>query len=301
LEEYKIPVITGPTGVGKTEISHNIAKKYGFEIVSADSRQCYQYMDIGTAKPEEWRRREVRYHLLDILPPEKILSGGEYGRIAREVINRVLKKGKKVMVVGGSGLYIEAIFFPLHELPSSWEIRKKIEEKPLEEIYRYLKKIDPKRAEKIGKRDKKRIIRAVEIYMLTGKKPSEIFRKKREKFLSPLFIGITMKREELYKRIEKRVEKMIENGFVEEVKRLKEMGYEKKLNAFNAVGYREIFDYLEKRITLEEAKKTIIKKTKNFIRRQYAFLKRFKDIQWIENGKDAERRIEEILKMHGII
>ncbi len=304
MEEYKnklIPVIIGPTGVGKTEISHNIAKKYGFEIISLDSRQCYKYMDIGTAKPEEWRRKEVKYHMLDIITPSEEISAGEFGKIVQNLLLSLLKQGKKIMAVGGSGLYIEAVFFPLHPLPASQKIREELLNKPVEELYAELVRIDPERAKEISKTDKKRIIRAIEIYRLTGEKPSVLLKKERKKFLNPIFLGITMSRKKLYKRIEERLEKMIEEGFIEEVKKLKEMGYTKNLNAFNALGYAEMFDYLEGKLTLEEAKKIIIKKTKLFIRRQYAFFKKFKPILWIERDEQVEQKIENVLIRYGII
>lgn len=301
--KLKIPVIIGPTGVGKSEVAHSFAKNYGFEIISADSRQCYKYMDIGTAKPGIKEQKEVKYYMIDIKKPDEEFSAGEYGKLVRELILKLYSEHKKLMIVGGSGLYIQAVFEPFHkELLKSNKLREKLKPLPTSQLHDLLKNIDPKIADRLHPNDRHRILRAIEIKELTGISWYDLIKKKRpDSFLSPIYIGITMERKKLYEKVKERLEIMIEKGFIEEVKRLKQMGYNKELPLFNAFGYRELFEFLEGKRDLEATKDLIIKKTKWYVRRQYAFFKKFRNVYWIERDGKEEERIEAYLKSFGII
>ncbi len=296
----KVPCIVGPTGVGKTEISVKMALKYKAEIISADSRQIYKYMDVGTDKPSQELQKLVKFHLIDIIPPDKVYSAGDYAREALRIIKRLHSQSKRFILVGGSGLYIKALFSPLFpDIGKDSELRDKLGKLPTHKLYQELKKIDPESSNRIHPHDRQRIIRALEVYEITGIPLSEQWKKKSrpKEELLPFYIGLFLKRSLLYSRIYNRFDEMIRRGFIEEVKRLKGLGYSKELYAFNAVGYREIFEYLEGRVSLEKAIKEAKRRTKEYARRQLIWFKNQQGIRWIdcENREEAEGKIERLL------
>ena len=277
----KILVITGITATGKTEVSIKLAKLINGEIISADSMMVYKYMDIGTAKPSMQERQGIPHYAIDVVYPNENFSVQDFLNIAKEKIKEIQNRGKFPIVVGGTWLYIQALLYGLSDAPPADEnLRKKLYEENNENLYKKLLTVDPTYAQKIHINDKKRIVRALEVYHLTGK-PFSSF----HSWNKPLydFIGFVLSREksQIMERIEKRVEKMFDLGLVEEVKFLIEKGFKNSLTAMQAIGYKEVIPYLEGKISLEESKKQIIKNTKNFAKIQIrTFKNKFKDKNW---------------------
>ena len=285
----KVLIILGPTAVGKTKIALEIADKLNGEIVSADSRQVYRYMDIGTAKPTLEEQRRAPHHLIDIINPDEKFSAAECAKRATEAIYEILRRRKKPIVVGGSGLYIRALSEGLFEGPgANVEIRKRLEREAEElgklHLYQRLKIIDPTAARKIYPNDLKKIIRALEVYELTRKTISEL----RQKGAYPLSevefakAGLVLDRKELYRRIDERVDRMFVLGFVEEVKGLINMGYSLELNALDTLGYKEVFSYLQGEIDLNGAIGKMKQSTRNYAKRQLTWFRKDKEIIWFD-------------------
>ncbi|MEO0101771.1 MAG: tRNA (adenosine(37)-N6)-dimethylallyltransferase MiaA [candidate division WOR-3 bacterium] len=290
----KVLTIVGPTAVGKTEVSFLLALRHNLEIISADSRQVYQFLDIGTAKPPKEMRERVKFHLLDIVSPDKVLSAGDFALRAREVMDRLSQEGKRFLICGGSGLYIRAIFKPLAKIPKiDPKIREELQGKSLELLYQELEKVDPTAAQRIHPQDRQRIIRALEVFFQT-KRPLSFFwsGKEGECPYQPFYIGLFLPKKILYRRIEERLARMMQEGFLEEVRRLLDLGYDENLYPFNAFGYKELMRYLKGKLTLEEALRIIKKKTKDYAKRQLTWFKRER-IYWLDNS-DPERTVKEI-------
>ncbi|WP_457639400.1 tRNA (adenosine(37)-N6)-dimethylallyltransferase MiaA [Persephonella sp.] len=267
----RLIVITGTTATGKTELSVELAKHLNGEVISADSMMVYKYMDIGTAKPSEEERQGITHHLIDVVEPDKNFSVKEFVEEADKAIKTVVGKGKTPILTGGTWLYIQALLYGLTDAPpTDWNLRKKLLREDTQSLYSRLKEVDPAYAEKIHQNDKKRIVRALEVYTLSGKPFSYYLEKHRFKENRYRFTGFVLEREkgQLMDRIEKRVDNMFEKGLVEEVQRLVDMGYKSAVTAKQAIGYKELLPYLEGRISLEEAKNQIIKNTKDFAKRQ---------------------------------
>jgi tRNA dimethylallyltransferase len=290
----KVLIILGPTAVGKSKVALEIADKLNGEIISADSRQVYKYMDIGIAKPTSQEQKKVPHHLIDIIKPDEKFSAAEYAKRAREAIHEIVERNKQPIVVGGSGLYIKALTEGFFEGPqANAKIRKRLgkEAKKLgnSHLYQKLKAVDPITASKVYPNDLKRIIRGLEVYELTGKTMAEL--QQRGVYLVPEFefikVGLSLDRKELYQRIEKRVDAMFRGGLLEEVKNLRKMGYSPKLNALNTLGYKELFLYLQRKITLEEAMEKIKQNTRNYAKRQLTWFKKDKEIIWL-SAEDAD-------------
>ena len=296
----KLLVILGPTASGKSELAIKLAKKNNGEIVSADSRQIYRGLDIGTAKPAQKEREIIKHYLIDIKKPNQLYTVWEYKRNAIEAINQIIKNGKVPFLVGGTGLYVKAIVDNL-EIPKvkpDWRLRKslelKIKTRGLKSLYNELIKIDPEAAYIVDSQNPRRIIRAMEVAIKT-RKPFSQQRKKGKYLFDILEIGLSLDKEKLKENIEKRVDKMMKMGLVKEVKNLIKI-YDKNLPTFDAIGYREIIDYLNKKISLTEAIKEIKKNTWHFAKRQMTWFKRDSRIHWINNYKKAERLVEKFLK-----
>lgn len=287
-----LPIIVGPTGVGKTRVGIEVARMIGAEIVSADSRQIYKYMDIGTAKPSLEQRRIVPHWMIDLVEPDVDYSAARYSQEATEVIKNLLTSDKKVLVVGGSGLYIGALvegFFP--SPPADWDLRQRLIEEAQnlgsEALHYRLTRVDPEAAQRIHPNDLKRLVRALEIYELTGVSISKHQAKHKPKGnFSPLYIGLKRRREELRRRIEARVDWMIEKGLIEEVKSILKMGYSPTLNSLNTVGYKEIIAYLGGKFSLDEAVNLIKKNTKAYAKRQLTWFKRISGIEWVDLSEE---------------
>lgn len=299
------PVITiiGPTGAGKTRVSIALAKAVNAEIISADSRQVYKYLDIGTAKPTRLERSEARFHLIDFLEPDESYSCGRFARDAHALLHDICRRGSVPIVCGGTGLYVKALFEPLHELPTS---QKAVKERLVRELvvlgtagmYERLEGIDPAWAKTVKPADKQRILRGLEVYEITGRPLSSfISGKKAAAPFMPRYIGLQLDREVLYKRIDQRFDTMIRAGLVDEVRSLQKLGYAWTLNVFKTIGYKEIVDYLEGRLTLEQAVTAAKRRTRNFAKRQMTWFKRVSGVEWY----DAEEMdIEKIISKYVI-
>lgn len=287
---YPLLCIVGPTAVGKTRISIAAALKTGGEIISGDSMQVYRYMNIGTAKPSSKERKGVPHHLIDILNPDESFSAADFQKNAFQVIPDICSRGRLPILAGGTGLYLKAIVdqYDFGESTANWELREKLRKQANlygnDHLYRRLKKVDPKSAEKIHFNDLKRIIRALEVYLTTGKKISSQGEKPpEERFpLKTLIVGLTMNRGRLYERIEQRVEQMMNQGLVEEVKGLLERGYSPQLVSMQGLGYRHMVKFLQGRYTKEEAVELLKRDTRRFAKRQLTLFRRNNKIFWID-------------------
>ena len=290
----------GPTASGKSEMAVKLAlrlssgqakKKFGIngaEIISADSRQVYRGMDIGTAKPTQKEMAGIPHYLINIISPKKIFTVTQYRKLALKAINKILKKGKIPILCGGTGFYIQAIIDGLiiPEIEPDWKLREKLEKKSAEELFNKLKELDPKRAETIDKKNKRRLIRALEIVIKT-KEPVPLADKK--PFPYPvLMLGINLEKENLEDTIKKRIEKMIRKGLEKEVKNLVEKyGW---VPALQTIGYQEWEQYFNDKIDKKEVKDLIILHTKQFARRQMTWFKRDRRINWIKNYREAPKK-----------
>ena len=270
--------IVGPTAAGKTDLSIRLAAEFDGEIINADSRQAYRYMDIGTAKPTKEERALISHHLFDIVDPDEGFSLALYQELARDAIDQVHRRNRVPILVGGSGQYIWAVLegWGVPEVPPDDEIRKELEKRVEEEgneaLFRELKELDPEAAEQIDPRNVRRVIRALEVCRITGKRFSEL-RIKTPPSYDIRILGVAIEREALFGRIDERVDRMIEMGFVEEVKGLLERGYSSELPSMSSLGYREIGRYLNGEMSLEEAAQQIKYATHRFARHQYSWFK----------------------------
>lgn len=297
----KVLVILGPTGVGKTQVSLKLADIIQGEIVSLDSRLVYKYMNIGTAKPTKEEMKKIAHHLINIVYPDEKFTAADYGRKARQVIKEIIERRKQPIVVGGSGLYLRSLVKGFFKGPKGDEkLRERIreEESKLGPYYLFekLKEVDPKAAERIHRNDLVRIIRALEVYELTGKSITSLQEKgDYEPFeLNFVKVGLTLDRKRLYERIDQRVDKMISEGFLDEVKGLKEKGYSSELKAFKTVGYQELFSYLEGNIDFSSAIDRIKLNTRHYAKRQLTWFRKDQEIKWLNAEK--KNLIELILK-----
>ncbi|MEO0137974.1 MAG: tRNA (adenosine(37)-N6)-dimethylallyltransferase MiaA [candidate division WOR-3 bacterium] len=286
----EIITIIGPTAVGKTEIAIRIAEQFNGEIISADSRQVYKYLDIGTAKPTIEERKRVTFHLIDFLEPDQNYSCGQFARDAERLIEEILAKGKMPIVCGGTGLYIRALFNPLHQLPQAdKELKERLQnllkERGIGYLYKKLQEIDPQWAERIGPKDKQRILRGLEVYEITRTPLSELIKKeKRKPKYRAKYIGIILNRDELYKRIDGRYDRMIENGLVDEVKKILDMGFKPDCYGLRTIGYKEIVKYLQGEWDLQTAIEKAKRHTRNFAKRQVTWFKKIPEISWFHPG-----------------
>ncbi len=273
-ERNLVLVLAGPTAVGKTATSLLLARKLDGEIVSADSRQVYRGMDIGTAKVTPAERAEIPHHLIDIRNPDEIISLGEYKELADAAIADILARGRLPMLVGGTGQYVRAVIegWQIPRVPPQPELRQELEElaarKGKEAVFARLRELDPASALVIDYRNLRRVIRAIEVTMVAGRPFSELQTKQPPPWRI-VQIGLTRPREALYARADARIEAMFEAGWVEEVQALLARGYTPHLPSFASLGYREIAAYLVGDYDLAEAKRLIRRATRAFIRRQY--------------------------------
>lgn len=281
----KVTILLGPTGVGKTEASILLAKKLDTEIISADSMQIYKGMDIGTAKPTIEQRESVRHHMIDIIDPSESYSAGRFIKDSKSIIESLHKSGKIPLIVGGTGLYIRAMTRGIFPGPSAdWKLREdllSIEENQKGSLYDYLKDIDPEAAIKIMPADTRRIIRALEVSLKT-KQGISFFQQKLTAPLPYEFIKVGIKRDrpELYRLIEKRVDKMIDDGLVEEVRKILKMRPDR--TPMQAIGYKEIAMHINGDISLDEAVILIKRNTKRYAKRQFTWFNKEEGIDWID-------------------
>ena len=298
-------VLVGPTAVGKTALSLLLADALGGEIVSADSRQVYKFMDIGTAKPLPEERKVARHHFIDIKIPNQYYSAGEYGREARVCVDEIFNRGKMPIVVGGSGFYIQALVDGLFAPETSDAAVKqhwleKIRVDGIESVLKRLDEVDPITAATLHPNDFQRVVRAMEVWQLSGK-PISLYRKGEEARANfqPLFIGLNRDRPKLYERIERRVDVMLNTGLVEEVQKIQDLGYDSKLNALRTVGYQEVFEYLAGEIKLAEMIDKIKMNTRRYAKRQLTWFRRDARIHWFSLDTESTPQIaEKICKLY---
>ena len=289
----KIPLIilTGPTAVGKTALSIELAKDLNAEIISADSMQIYEYMDIGSAKVTKKEMDGVIHHMIDEVKPDFAFSVSEFQNRANKYIKEIANKGKNVLVTGGTGLYLNSLIYNMDFAKSNSnskireELEKELKEKGIDYMHEKLKSLDSDAASRIHKNNTKRVIRAIEV-CLDGKKMQDFSSdlKYNEEYL-PIIIVLNRDRENLYNRINKRVDIMMESGLVKEVKKLLDMGYDKNLISMQGIGYKEIVKYLEGEYTLDEAVEIIKRDSRRYAKRQITWFKRYKDSKWFDLEK----------------
>lgn len=290
-------IISGPTGVGKTDLIVEISKNLPIEVISMDSRQIYKYMDIGTAKPDPYQLMLVKHHMIDIIEPNEYFNAFLYQKMAKEIEKEILLRGKIPIYVGGTGLYIDALIKGFFEgVPRDENIRKELSKLNEQEpgiLRKMLEEFDPEAASRIHPQDMKRTIRALEVYLKTGKRISEL--QKQDKSDDFVLIVLNTDRNILYERINIRAEKMIEHGLIDEVKELIEK-YDKTLDTFKTIGYREIIDYLDGIYGLETAIHLIKRNTRHYARRQLIYLRRFKNSLWFDPlHSETKEKIVEII------
>lgn len=298
----KILVLAGPTAVGKTDLSIKLAKALNGQIVSTDSMQIYKYMDIGSAKVTEEEMQGIKHHMIDIIEPSEKFSASDYKDRATKAIEDILSRNKLPILAGGTGLYINSVTCNMEftEAESDEEYRKELEnlaeEKGNEFIHNMLKDIDPISYSEIHYNNRKRVIRALEVYKLTGK-PFSSFNAGEEFYNGKYDIKyyvLNMDRAKLYERINKRVDIMMSSGLLEECIKLKDMGYNSSMQSMQGIGYKEVFYYLEGKISLEEAVEMIKKGTRNYAKRQLTWFRR--DPRAIFINKDLYSNDDEILE-----
>jgi len=287
-------VICGPTAVGKTAASVALAQRIGAEIIAADSRTIYRFMDIGTAKPSSEQRRAVPHHLLDIADPDEVVTLATYRGLAAEAIAQVRGRGRVPLLVGGTGLYIRAVVegFTIPAVPPDRELRCRLEETEQHApgaLYARLAAVDPAAAARIHPRNTRRLIRALEVYEHTGR-PISSLQGRGDPLGRALQIGLTMAREALYRAIDDRVDGQIAAGLVAEVRGLLARGYAPSLPSMHGLGYKEIAAHLDGGIPLEEAIRTLKRNTRRFAKRQYTWFRADPRIRWIDvDDRDAEQ------------
>ena len=291
-------IIGGPTAVGKTATAIQVARYFQTEIISADSRQFYKEMSVGTAKPSPSELATIPHHFVDFLHVWEDYNAGDYERDVLQKLDKLFKEHKVVVMTGGSGLYIDAVCYGFDEMPViPPQVRDKLNEdhqaKGLVYLQEQLKKADPVYYDQVDRNNPQRVIRALEVISTTGK-PYSSFRKSKpaQRPFDILFFGLEMPREELYEQINARVDVMIEEGLVEEVKALKEF---KDYNALQTVGYQEIFSYLQNELTLKEAIELIKQNTRRYAKRQLTWFRRNQDTHW-HHPEDPTSIIYEISK-----
>lgn len=300
----EIITIVGPTCSGKTKLSLILAEKINAEIISADSRQVYKFLDIGTAKPEQSFLKIIKHYFIDELKPDENFNASIFAKKSEEIIERILAENKNPIVVGGSGLYIKAIIDGISEsADTNDEIRKELLEIRKKYgndfLYDELKKVDEISASKMLPQNWKRVMRALEVVRITGK---PIWQHHQDEIKISKFsfkqIGLNWQRESLYKNIENRVDEMIEKGLIDEVKSILNRGFEKSINSLNTVGYKEIIQYLDSEISLDRAIELIKRNTRRYAKRQMTWFNADNRIEWhqIKDEEDLIKLAEIIAK-----
>lgn len=295
-------ILTGPTAVGKTELSIQLAKKIKGSIISADSMQVYRHMDIGSAKIQTEEMQGIPHYLIDTFEPDEEFHVVKFQEYAKKYLEEIYEEGRIPIVAGGTGFYIQALLYDIdfteEEEDSAYrkELEKIAKEQGAHILHEKLKAVDAKSAEEIHENNIKRVIRALEFYHLSGEKISEHNEKERQKE-SPYnfaYFVLNDERERLYDRINQRVDIMLEQGLVEEVKKLKDMGYHKQMVSMQGLGYKEILDYLDGAYTLEEAVYRIKRDTRHFAKRQLTWFRREREVHWV-NKQEFQYNNEKML------
>lgn len=292
--KQKLIVVAGPTASGKTRLAIDIAKSVNGEIVNADSMQIYKYMNIGSAKPTLEEQSEAKHHLIDFLDPDEEFSVADYTDLAHKVIAEIASCGKVPIMCGGTGLYINSVVndITFGEIETDYKLREELNELAKQHGSQYLldilKEFDPVSAQRLHPGNLRRIVRAIEFYRTTGIPISEHqeMTKQKESRYEPLMLCVKWDREVLYDRINKRVDIMLNDGLLDEVKRLMEMGYTKELNSMKGIGYKEIIDYFEGNMSLEDTVNLIKQSSRRYAKRQLTWFRRDKRIHWLDANED---------------
>jgi len=300
----KITVICGPTASGKTLLGVQLASRFDSEVISADSRQVYIGMDIGTSKPTKEERAGIEHHMIDLVFPDEEFNAYMFKEMARKKIEEIARKGKRAIVVGGTGLYIKALVSGLiRGIAPFQEIRKALKDdlavRGPRALYERLKVVDPSSADRIASKDSQRVIRALEVYLATGTPLSSLQEAHgfKEQPYNVHWIGVRPPRKRLYERIDRRVDEMFKRGFVNEVSGLREKGFNETLPSMKSLGYSELGDYLAGRCKLEEARENIKKDTRRFAKRQMTWFRSMKGIEWYE-PEETEKICESAMRFY---
>lgn len=296
--DKKIVVIAGPTAVGKTGISIEVAQRINAEIVSCDSMQLYRFMDIGSAKPTSDQLKMVKHHLIDVIDPRETFSVARYQKMAKESIGQIFDAGKTPLITGGTGLYLNSLLYEMDfgtfsgDIAYRQELYKLSEKEGNEALFHLLKQVDPSSAQRIHPNNVKRVVRALEAAKLGGVKLNDFnCVNERTKDYGVVLIGLTRLREQLYKRIDHRVDQLMLSGLLEEVSRLKKMGFTSADIAMKGIGYKELLDCLSGKYSLAAAIEQIKLNTRHYAKRQMTWFKRYPDMTWFEieeNQSDQE-------------
>ncbi|MDA1679226.1 MULTISPECIES: tRNA (adenosine(37)-N6)-dimethylallyltransferase MiaA [unclassified Bacillus cereus group] len=288
VQREKVAVIIGPTAVGKTKLSIDLAKTLNGEIISGDSMQIYRTMDIGTAKVTKEEMDGIPHYMVDIKDPEESFSVAEFQERVRKHIREITERGKLPIIVGGTGLYIQSVLFDYQFTDDAGDTiyREQMEqlalERGVEYIHKKLQEVDPESAERIHANNVRRVIRALEIFHTTGEKMSDQLEKQENELLYDVsLIGLTMDREMLYDRINLRVDIMMEQGLLEEVEGLYNSGI-RDCQSIQAIGYKEIYDYFEDRVSLEEAVSQLKTNSRRYAKRQLTWFRNKMDVTWFD-------------------
>lgn len=301
----KIIVICGPTGVGKTSVAIEAAERFGGRIIGADSVQIYRHMDIGTAKPTPAERRRIPHYMIDIVDPDQPFDAADYADTAYGYAGQLIREGVIPFVVGGTGLYIKALVHGIFQQPASnpsirRELRESADRFGVPPLFERLQAVDPEAAKKIHPNDAYRIIRALEVYRVTGRGISEIHRNHgfADRRFTALKIGLQLERKLLYDRIDRRVDSMIGEGLAREVQGLLEKGFGEELKSMQSLGYRHMTDYIRNRASFEEAVVSLKRDTRRYAKRQLTWFRADPEIEWFDPGQVGEMiaRIDRFLK-----
>jgi len=305
IQKPNIVVICGPTGIGKTETAISLAESYDGEIVSADSMQIYQEMEIGTAKPTAEEIARVPHHMVDIIPPDAPFDAARYEKMAREVISALHGRRKLPIVAGGTGFYIKALTQGLFDtIPHDPAIRQRLQEEAESlgggALHQRLADCDPETAERLHPNDIFRVVRALEVFEVTGRPLTAHHQEHRfeDQPFRQLNIGLTIPREALYNRIDTRVDRMLQAGLLDEVRMLLDKGYSPELKSMQSIGYRHMADFIQDRLSWEEAVRTMKRDTRRYAKRQMVWFKSVPGIHWLAPDQVSEMRrmVEDFLK-----
>jgi tRNA dimethylallyltransferase len=289
-----ILVIVGPTASGKTRLALEIARHTSAGIISADSRQVYQLLTIGTAKPSPDELKKVKHYFVDEILPDQHFSAGEFGIDGRKIIDEIVKQKKLPIVVGGTGLYVRSLVDGLFTGPGRKEdvreeLEARLESEGANALLEELRRVDPEAAARMLPSNQRRVIRALEVYYATGKPISQHHDEhEHEKFFNPVFVGLHWERKKLYDRINFRVDRMLAAGFLDEVKGLLSRGYDDRYKSLQTVGYKEAFAFLRKEISYERMVELMKQNTRRFAKRQLTWFRRDARIRWFDIEEEGE-------------
>ena len=293
----RIVIVCGPTAAGKTAFAISLARELGAEIIGADSMQIYRYMDIGTAKPSAEERAQVLHHLVDFCDPADLFDAAAYTRLARKTVDRLLEKAVVPLVVGGTGLYIKGLLGGLFPAPPSDRIvRERLQAESEQSgtpiLYDRLARLDPETAARLHPNDTFRVVRSLEVLEITGEPIAR--QQDRHRFQDapyhPLKLGVFLKRDALYERINRRCDAMLKEGLIDEVKDLLSRGYDPQLKSMQSIGYRHVTDYLQGRVSLEETRRLFSRDTRRYAKRQLTWFRADPEIRWLTPGETNEAR-----------